>query len=164
MQINKIQNYSYPNPNFTALRLKSGSEKYLSSLPNKALSYVDSVGEYLKDTKFYHVDISSDVAISSISGDKYYYPHNIQKSDKTLILRARGGYNSISKKIIFENSKKAEEAYNFIIQAQTPLVRAGRIAKYLEEQELRAQNSIEEILPNDSPEEIVRKLLKKYKV
>lgn len=165
MQVNRIQTYGSTSiPGFTALRLKTDSEKYLSSLPKKALSYVDSVGEYLKDTKFYHIDIGKDVAISSSSGDKYYYPHNIQLSDKYIILRARGGYNTISKKIKFDTTAQAKEASLYISEAPTPLVRAARITKYLDEQETKNKITAEEILPNDTHEEIVRKLLQKYKV
>ena len=97
MQIIGIQNYNTRStPNFTALRLKSGAVKSLSAMPQKALSYVDSVGEFLKDTKYYHVDISRDVCISHVNGDKYYYPHNIQKSEKIFLTEGKNiGFISI---------------------------------------------------------------------
>ena len=168
MQISKVQNYNtHSNPNFTALRLKPEASRLLSSMPQKALSYVDGVGELLKDTKYYHVDISKDVCISHVGGDKYYYPHNIQKSEKILILRARGGYLPTSVKIKFDTAAEASKAYEEISASETPLVRAAKIAKYLDEQEIKLKEKTkqsEQINPNDSHEEIVKKLMGKYGV
>ena len=160
MQVHRIQNY---NPQFSALRLKNGAKRYLSSMPEYALSFVDKVGEDIKNTKFYNIEIDKEVYIRHINGERYGYPHTIQHSDKILILRARGGALPVSKKIKFDTYKEAKEAYDDISNSQTPLVRAAKITKYLDNQEIKeTQNPIEPISPDDPHDQIVEKLVKKY--
>lgn len=162
MQINNIQNY---NPKFTALRLKKGANRYLSTMPSYALSFVDKVGQDIKDTKFYNVEIDNDVYIRHIGGERYGYPHTIQHSNNILFLRARGGAFPVFKKISFDTYKEAKNAYDDIMKSETPLVKAAKITKYLDNQEIKeTQNPVEQILPDDSHELIVEKLLKKYGV
>ena len=76
MKVNNIQSYNQSNynQNFTAMRFRSGSTKYVSSLPNNILNKLDEIGKFLADTQYYHFDIADNFYTLKdvLTPDEYY--------------------------------------------------------------------------------------------
>ena len=165
MHVNKIQNYSSLNPNFHALRLKQNSSRYLMSMPPKVFNKLDSVGEYLANTKFYHLDIGyDDFFISHISSEKFYLPIMVNNAGNTLIIKAKQGATPVTKKLKYSTSNEVSALYDHIKNSSTQLERTAKIVKVLDEYEEKLKQQEQQIVinPAESKEDIINKLLKKY--
>lgn len=164
MQVNGIK-YNHTNPNFNALRLKKGSEKYVSSMPDKVLNKLDDVGIYLEDTKFYHLDVEKDgFCIYHSSGERLYPPILFNNAGKVLIIKAKQGVSQITKKLNYRTSTIVETIDNKIKQASTQFERIAEIVRVLDDYEKNLVNQEENIIINSKEprEEKIKKLMKKY--
>ncbi len=163
MRITGVSN----NNSYTGLRLKQGADKYLSSMAKKTLLQLDEVGELIKDTEYYHIDIAKEFYISHVNGDRFYPPYNTNLAGKSIVVTARQGINPAKKIIKFDNCSQAENAKEQISKSGTHIGRAGYIVKFLDDQEkklkLNGHNSVK-VLPEDKQDVMVEKLLKKYSV
>lgn len=136
MYINSVTNYKMPA--FGALIFKPKSSEYLSTLGEKALSDVDVVRKNLDNTQFYNLEIGETPVIRELkSNDKMYPPYNLLKAGKCLIIRARCGAQTVSKKLKLKTSKEVEKIHKDITSSQTQIERTGKIVKYLEEYETK---------------------------
>ena len=165
MQVNNISIHNNSNPQFKALRLRPGSEKYISSMPDKVLDKLDSVGEYLKETKFYHLDVTKDdFFITNTNGERLYKPLLITNAGQVLIIKAKQGLSQISQKLKFKSLKEVSEIENKIKQAPTQLERTAEIAKVLDDYQNQLNNTEKDIIidPKEPREEKIKKLINKY--
>ena len=164
MQVNNIQTYNN-KPQFKALRLKSGSERYISSMPDKVLNKLDSIGNYLSETQFYHLDIEQDnFHIRHTHGEKLYLPILINNAGNTLIIKAKQGVSQISKKLKFKTTKEVSLIEEKIKNSPTQIERTAEIVKVLDDYEKSLINTKENITidTKEPREEKINKLIKKY--
>ena len=168
MKVNNIQSYNQSNynQNFTAMRFRSGSTKYVSSLPNNILNKLDEIGKFLADTQYYHFDIADNFYISHINGDRLYPPFNLDVAGKDIFIRARCGFTPVSKRLRFQKESQAREVAQNIKQSATQIERTSLIVKYLDDYEVKlaGRRDVVEIKPEDSREVKIDKLIKKYSI
>jgi len=165
MQINNIKTYNNSNQNFKALRIKRGSNKYISSMPDKVIGKLDGVGEDLANTKYYHLDIGNDgFFINHISGEKFFPPINIYNVGKALIIKARQGLTQITKRLNYETTNEVKNIEEKIRGSETQIERTAEIVKVLDNYEKllteKEKNLI--ISPSEPRETKLQKLIKKY--
>ena len=165
MKINNIQSYNNTQT-FTALRFKSDSHKYISTLPDKVLNKLDSVGEFLADTKYYNLDIGNSFYISHINGDKFYPPLTFSNAGICLIMKFRQGAALISKKLKYNKPSEVQKVCEDIKNAPTQIERTAVIVKYLDDYEKELASKNPEVIINafDSRETKIEKLHKKYDI
>ncbi len=163
MKVNNIQSYNN-SQTFTALRLKNNSHKYVSTLPDKILNTLDSVGEFLADTKYYHLDIGDNFYISHINGEKFYPPFPITNAGTCLLIKYRQGASLMTKKLKYEKSSDVQKACDEIKNAPTQIERTAVIVKHLDNYEKATANQGSDVVINASePRETkLEKLYKKY--
>ncbi len=165
MQIDNIQTYNNSKQNFKALRIKRGSDKYISSMPNKVIDRLDCIGEDLANTKYYHLDIGNDgFFINHVSGEKFFPPININNVGKALIIKARQGLTQISKRLNYETTSEVKNIEEKIKSSSTQIERIAEIVKVLDNYENflaeKEKNLI--ITPSEPRETKLQKLIKKY--
>ena len=162
MKIDCVQTYN--NRSFTALRIKKNNTNYLSSMPKKVIDKLDDVGEYLADTKYYHLDINKECYISHINGDRLYPPYPVDNAGTSLIIKGRFGASMVSKKLNYQKPSEVQKACDDIKSSDTQIERTAKIVKYLDDYEKNLLKKDTKIVinPTDSMEEKVDKLIDKY--
>lgn len=162
MKIDCIRTYN--NQSFGALRIKKNNADYLSRMPKKVVDKLDDVGEFLADTKYYHLDINKEFYISHVNGDRLYPPFPVDNAGRSLIIKGRSGVSLTSKKLNFEKEGDVQRICDDIKSSDTQIERTAKIVKYLDDYEKNLLKKDTKIVinPTDSMEEKVDKLIDKY--
>lgn len=155
------------NINFSALRIsKKNAKNNLSHLGKKTFNALDIVGEYLKDTKSYHLYIDKEIYIRHLNGEKMYPPYTVQQSGKILLIGYKTGFEQTRIKLPFDTLKAAEEAKANVSESTTQIERTAKIVKYLDDYEKKSSKTETNVIieQTDSFEEKINKLINKYGV
>lgn len=146
-------NNNVHSPNFgMALKITPAAMDALKSSSMETINRLAKIGEDLKDTKFYHLEIGENLApkIDSCYANSYIAPFNVEvPRDELLILNttwAGTGRDRIGKPysdlIKFANQEKALEAYNKISKMSSDIDRAALLTKMLDDSAIE-KDSIE---------------------
>ena len=149
MQINN----NYSSPNFgMALRIKPEAMEALKKAPMETLETLEKIGDNLKDTKYYHMEILENLEprITSPHANKYKgfitvtNPSDQMSSnflqfdtvwDGTEIYDYKKGKN-VQQVIKYASNEAALEAYKRIKTAPTSLEKAAILTKELDNREI----------------------------
>ncbi len=152
MQVNN----NYSSPNFgMALRIKPEAMESLKKAPMKTLETLERIGNDLKDTKYYHMEILENLEprITSPYANKYRGFFDIQPTDKLDKLAPSNflnfntvwdgteiyGYKKgqkVQEAIQYASNEAAFEAYRRIKTAPTSLERVAMLTKELDNREI----------------------------
>lgn len=140
-------NNNVHSPNFgMALKITPAAMDALQSSSMKTIDKLAKIGDDLKDTKFYHLEIGEGLApkIDSCYANSYTAPFSVEKPcDEFLRFnttwagtgRDRVG-TEFSDFIKFANKEKALEAYNKISESISDVDRAALLTKMLDDREI----------------------------
>ncbi len=152
MQVNN----NYSSPNFgMALKIKPEAMESLKKAPMETLETLERIGENLKDTKYYHMEILENLEprITSPYANKYRGFFDVKPTDKSDKLSPSNfltfstlwdgteiyGYNKgkkIQEAIQYASSEAADAAYKKISSAPTELEKIAMITKELDNREI----------------------------
>lgn len=148
MQINN----NYSSPNFgMALRIKPEAMEALKKLPMEKLESLEKIGENLKDTKYYHLEIGENVTPRIVSpyANKYSDVFEVEKPKELypefLPFKSIWDGTEISGKkkgaicegeIKYSSKEAALEAYNKINKASSELETAALLTRELDNREI----------------------------
>ena len=148
MQINN----NYSSPNFgMALKIKPEAMQALKKAPIETLETLEKIGDNLKDTKFYHLEIGEQASprITSPYANKYSDVFEVEKPkelypeflpfksiwDGTEISGMKKG-DPFEGVIKYSSEKAALEAYNKINSANSKLEKAALLTRELDNKEI----------------------------
>ena len=149
MQINN----NYSSPNFgMALRIKPEAMEALKKAPMETLETLEKIGDNLKDTKYYHMEILENLEprITSQYANKYRDSFEVPRPsenrhsdlltfntiwDGTEIYGNKKG-QKVQEVIKYASNEAALEAYQRIKAAPTSLERAAILTKELDNREI----------------------------
>lgn len=163
MRVNTIQN-NRSNPSHRALRIRNNNSRYLLTLPDKVLNKLDEIGQYLSNTKYFHLDITNDeFFICPTNGSRIYQPYTVTNAGKCIIIKGKLGLNTYIRKLKYKTEKEVNVICQKISAAQTQIERTTEIIKCLDDYEEGLQKS-EALLINstDNRDVKIKKLVSKY--
>lgn len=150
---------NYPSPNFgMALKIRPEAMEALKKAPMKTLESLEEIGNDLKDTKFYHLEIGEDIepkitsSFAKYAGFFQFYKPTEQQPRILCFKTAWAGPETplghkkgefIHDAIEYANTEAALEAYNKSINTKTDLERAALLTKELDNREIQKQAEIQ---------------------